>query len=372
MLKKFTVENFKNFKNELVFDLANSKKFLFNEECVKGSISNKSIIYGPNGSGKSNLGFAIFDIVSHLTDKNKGTDLYNNYLYAGGIGNSYATFTYTFEFDSIDIFYTYGKKSQNELVFEQLFINNKPVISYNSRISTQAEFNIKGAENLNPDLKGSKISAIKYLMSNSVLEENEDNKLLIKLIDFVERMLYFRSLGQNNYIGYDLGSTILDRFIVDDNHLDDFEKFLNESGITCKLTTKEVNGQNELMVDIEGKTLRFFDIASTGTRSLSLYYFWLQSLRQNNEVSFLFIDEFDAYYHHTLSRKLVKELKDITSQVVLTTHNVSIMNNDLLRPDCYYILENAKIAPLHEILKDRELRKAHNLEKMYKAGVFSE
>ena len=45
------------------------------------------------------------------------------------------------------------------------------------------------------------------------------------------------------------------------------------------------------------------------------------------------------------------------------------MSNDILRPDCYFILKNNKISSLDKTTT-KELRRAHNLEKMYKAGAF--
>ncbi len=55
-------------------------------------------------------------------------------------------------------------------------------------------------------------------------------------------MLYFRSLQENVYQGLDVGSSdILDN-IVKRNNVADFELFLNEAGIECKLAiVKEVN-----------------------------------------------------------------------------------------------------------------------------------
>ena len=55
---------------------------------------------------------------------------------------------------------------------------------------------------------------------------------------------------------------------------------------------------------------------------------------------------------------------------ILTTHNTSIMSNEILRPDCYFIMKNDSIKPLSKTTM-KELREAHNLEKMYKAGVFN-
>ena len=71
MLRKFSVSNFKCFKDKFEFDLSSAKNYTFNTDCVKNGIVNCSIVYGYNGSGKSNLGLAIFDIIEHLTDNNR-------------------------------------------------------------------------------------------------------------------------------------------------------------------------------------------------------------------------------------------------------------------------------------------------------------
>ena len=80
MLKRFEVENFKGFKDRIVFDLT-AREYSFNPLLVDRGIVNKAIIYGKNGIGKSSLGIALFDIVSHLTDKEKMPSMYlSNYI----------------------------------------------------------------------------------------------------------------------------------------------------------------------------------------------------------------------------------------------------------------------------------------------------
>ena len=54
---------------------------------------------------------------------------------------------------------------------------------------------------------------------------------------------------------------------------------------------------------------------------------------------------------------------------MLTTHNTSIITNDLLRPDCYFLMSKHSIRSLSKSTS-KELREAHNIEKMYKAGSF--
>ena len=70
MLKKFEVENFKGFSKRLVFDLT-ARDYEFNQNLTENGIVKKAIIYGKNGVGKSTLGIALFDIISHLTDKER-------------------------------------------------------------------------------------------------------------------------------------------------------------------------------------------------------------------------------------------------------------------------------------------------------------
>ncbi len=69
MLTKFEVTNFKNFDKKLTLDFKNTNGYQFNTECVENNTVKKALVYGHNGIGKSNLGLAVFDIVSHLTDK---------------------------------------------------------------------------------------------------------------------------------------------------------------------------------------------------------------------------------------------------------------------------------------------------------------
>lgn len=89
------------------------------------------------------------------------------------------------------------------------------------------------------------------------------------------------------------------------------------------------------------------------------------------KASLVYIDEFDAFYHFELSKevqKLLNKLKRV--QIFTTTHNTDLMSNDLLRPDCYFLLHDYKITSLSK-LTDKKIRKAHYLQKMYKAGVFN-
>ncbi len=369
MLTKFSVSNFKSFNEEFVFDLQNTNGYNFNKESVFEGIVENAIVYGKNGVGKSNLGLAIFDIISHLTDTEHGDSEYDYYLNALN-PSKFATFRYEFLIDSKKIVYIYKKSDNKNIVYESFSIGETLIAEIDREVSSKAKINLKGAESLNNDIKNVNLSVLKYLKNNSVLAEDDVfNKGFLCFFKFIEGMLFFRSLDGNAYLGIEVGSRGIQEDIIERGNVKDLESFLNIAGIECKLKVVKESEKNIIAFDFDGKTISFYKIASQGTKALTLFYFWLQRLKEQSKVTFLFIDEFDAFYHHELSKLIVEELKKLDMQFVLTTHNTSIMTNDLLRPDCYFVMNKHTIKPLSK-RTDKELREAHNLEKMYKAGSF--
>lgn len=369
MLTKFKVSHFKSFGENFEIDFTKSKKYDFNTECIKNGVINNAIVYGKNGVGKSNLGFAIFDIVGHLTDKNRKGEYYDNYINAE-INTLFVHFFYEFHFGKDIVVYEYKKTDYETIEYEKFSINGE-ILAFIDRQNKENKtiITFKGSENLKTELNNNKLSILNYIRYNSQLEKNEVNGTFYEFLSFIERMLFFRSLGRNEYIGLEIGSTDIEQDIIGKKLVPEFESFLNNAGIECKLKVIRKVGESNLYFDFGKRQIPFFEIASQGTTSLILFYFWLQKIKENGKVSFLFIDEFDAFYHHELSELIVEELKKTRVQFVLTTHNTSIMSNDLLRPDCYFVMNKEKISSLPN-LTDKELREGHNLEKIYKANGF--
>ena len=367
MLKKFSVENFKGFKDKITLDIGTPSNYSFNSEIIENSCITKGIIYGINSCGKSNLGLAIFDIITHLTEKQKLLESYDFYLNMSG-RKSFAEFEYTFVFDGHEVVYKYSKMDVNSLKSESLSIDGKEVIFFD--FLTRDGFTLlEGSDTLNASIRNeSPISRVKYVNSNSILSDNVQNQVFKKFIDFVERMLLFYSLDSRGYEGFMNGSESIAEGIVNSGKVKDFQKFLKENDIDYELYGCEVDGRKAVYCHFDNKDADFFKIASTGTRSLALFYYWYIRMEK---ASFVFIDEFDAFYHYELSESVQKRLRRISDvQVFTTTHNTDLMSNDLLRPDCYFLLENNSINAISE-LTEKELRQAHNLQKMYKAGAFN-
>ena len=369
MLKKFSVTNFKNFKTKLVFDLSKPANYEFNSEIVRDNTITKGIIYGMNGSGKSNLALAIFDIVLHLTDKEKSIDKYYPYLNLDS-NKKEADFEYVFEFDGSELIYQYSKTDPLSLVNEKVIIDRQEVINYDY-LRKSGYTNLSGAEKFqllsSLSNESDKLSRVKYIKSNTILNDTKDNKVFLAFTSFVDKMLMFCSIDEKRYQGFDICENSFTEGIVKDGKVKELELFLNEKHINYNLIAFDVGGQKELYCKFDNSSVPFRLVASTGTQALSLFYYRYLKMSQ---ASFVFIDDFDAFYYFKLSKELVIMVKQLTgTQVFFTTHNTDLLSNELMRPDVYFEIYNNKINSL-EKKTDKEIRFAHNIQKMFKADTF--
>ncbi|MBO4540356.1 MAG: ATP-binding protein, partial [Bacilli bacterium] len=224
-----------------------------------------------------------------------------------------------------------------------------------------------GSENLNLN-DNSFISRVKFIMNSAILDERDHRNHVLALFKrFVNGMLLFYSLRENGFIGFREKGYQIEDIIVGAGKTKDFEEFLSRSGPKLTLVNRISPEGKKIYVKYQNGEVPFFTVASTGMVSLILFYSWLISL---DGCSFVFIDEFDAFYHHDLAELIIRELLHHEEiQIFATTHNTDLMSNDLLRPDSYFILNDRDIKSLNHCT-ERDLRFAHNLQKMYKAGAF--
>ena len=281
------------------------------------------------------MGYALFDIVNVLTNKNIEPMQINpaSFLNADSDGKN-ARFEYVFEKDKKIISFIYEKSAPKTLAYEELKINEELIYSYNFINKEKCFDNLSliNAENLNLEYLDDNLSILRYIASNT----NQPEDSLVRFVmDYVSHMLWFRSLQENGYIGYTTGVEDIYTWIVDNNLAKEFSAFLKEvAGVDKELEVLNVEGPvpSKMLIEKHKRSaLRFQDVASSGTRSLALFFYWSYRF---NDVSFLFLDEFDAFYHFDLAKNIVRYLlKNETIQAIFTTHNSFLASNDLLRPD---------------------------------------
>lgn len=362
MLTKFAVSNYRGFKEKIELDLTKHANYEFNTFAIKDGIIKNGIIFGPNGCGKSNLGLAIFDIEYHLSQKHKKLDYFSNYVYAGSL-DRVVDFEYGFKFGNNDVDYYYSKSENGTLQSEKLIVNGEIWIDTASDtvVNTQL-FKLNKSTISALRENNNNVSIVSFLLSSHPL--SKDN-VLIQLNEFVNSMLWFRSLERNEFIGIDTKIIRLDEHIISNGYLEDFRNFIEiVSGQKFEMVASE--DEKTIFCKYGDCFVEMDEIVSTGTCSLKLLYYWLTKMQ---EASFVFVDEFDAFYHFRLAMDICRKLFALEAQVFLSSHNTSLITNELLRPDCYFIIADGEIKPLNECT-EKELRFGHNLEKMFRGGTF--
>ncbi|WP_432633405.1 AAA family ATPase [Brachyspira sp.] len=106
MFKSITVGNFRAFSEKVTLDFSQVGKYDFNPEAIKNGLVKTAIMYGKNAGGKSSIAYAIFDIVSNLTDKFMGISHDENYKNEFNIDKP-VTFEYNFKFRDKEVKYIY-------------------------------------------------------------------------------------------------------------------------------------------------------------------------------------------------------------------------------------------------------------------------
>ncbi|WP_440339679.1 AAA family ATPase [Megasphaera sp.] len=366
-LKKFSVKNFKNFKNTFTIDFSDVKDYHYSTQCISQGLIKNAIIYGKNAVGKTNFGLAIADITYHLVDKNGIAKSIINYCNADA-DSDVVSFSYVFQREHDEITYKYSKKTAKELVLEELWLNDRLVFSFDYIKQTGDFSHLKEyqLDTLNWEFRDSGISVLRYMANKLPLDGKNPVKEVMK---FVSGMLWFRSLGNNNeFVGFSTVTESMVDYIIKNGFVHEFEEFLNTYGVHEQIcAASQADGKKSLFFK-HTRLVPFFE-ASNGTCALLTFFYWY---KQSEHISFLFIDEFDAFYHYELAEKIVKLLEEkFPIQTILTSHNTGLLSNRIMRPDCYFLLIPDKIISLANAT-DRELREGYNLENLMKHGEFDE
>lgn len=361
MLKKFTVSNYKNFKDEISLDFSKIGEYSFNADCL--SIR---LIYGRNATGKTNFGRALLDIKILLYGMFRNDE---NSVLINADSQDTAKFIYEFQFGSDEVVYKYSRFANTELCDEELYINGEAIFKCdfkNSKFDFQG-LSIISAETVNTKRYLNKdemdneyvLPFLRWLINNTAFS---DDSVLIQLSKYVRKMDMIT-------VGHDLlysNRNFLEN-LKNPVYLHNFEDFLNLMGIECKLVLKELpDGQVELYF-AHKKLVPFYSTASSGTLALTSLY---QKIVSN--PSLIYIDDFAAFYHYEMAEKLICYFKDKypECQFIMTSHNTNLMTNKIVRPDCLFILSSRGTLTALCDATERELREGHNLEKMYISGEF--
>ena len=379
MLRKFEVSNYKTFKDKISLDFGDIGGYQFSTECIYDGYISKMLIYGRNATGKTNLGKALMDIQRLLFGLRRLRED-RSFLNADSVEET-AVFSYEFIFDGQKVVYRYGRCSDTTLKWEELEINDELIFScdFSARqfnfdnlsyikveTANTERYRLSLDERESDDGDEIELPFMRWLVNNVALEKNS---VLLKMFNYVRRMVF---ISAGNHI-WPRQSKAYDTFfekLEERKGLQEIEQFFNEMGIECQLILRKLpDGQRELYFYHE-RLVPFFETASSGT--LALFDLYRRLVAPMREASFIYLDEFDAFYHYEMAENVIRFFKKRYSkcQIILTSHNTNLMTNRLMRPDCLFILSSFGTLTALCNATERELREGHNLEKMYISGEF--
>lgn len=427
MLKRFSVTNFSSFKDEQTFDLTAGKTTVLKEhvsEFRDVNILKTGVVYGANASGKSNLIKSIDFAKSIIVNDLSGVDTYKKHFrLCESSPKKESSFEFEIEIDGQ--FYSYGFSAhlqKKEIVEEWLFAIKKSATKLifqrnGSKITL-------GTPLLTPEAKSRfeiYSDDMKHQYSQLFLTEIASKELTLdaaliinKLFEWIENKLVIiypddkfngmRSINQDvakslfKYLAkFDTGVVAIDSINEDfetglknippslksrfENELlknDAEEIIIHGIGSDAEYITVYKDSDGELQLRklglVHGKTIReTFELKdeSDGTRRL------LDFIPLINKFSLGFtilIDEFDRSLHPKLTReffKLFYDVNDMNSQLIVTTHESTLLDLKLLRRDEIWFVEkgSSDSSTLFSLNKFKE-RYDTKVEKAYLLGRY--
>lgn len=412
MLIEFSVTNFRSFKEKQTLTLAASKYFRehgeFNcfDSGVKGlpKLLRSAVIYGPNASGKSNLiaslSFVKFmvlsstkkiqegdelDIVPFLLDqtsKDKDSEFELIFL-EGGIRYQYGFalnrkrvcrewliaypegrpqkwFERVYKPDTNVDTYEFGLKFQGGRLRQDWKSATRSNALF---LSVAVQFN---SEQLKPIFNWFQkrlrtINSPIFLRPEytiSICEKENGKKSVIDFLNAADLSIADLAIDKENVshenLPEDVPNAIKEKLRKDKSNLDLIDlKFMHKNSETGELVP--INVQNE----------------SQGTKNLFAFAGpWLDVIG-NDKI--LFVDEIDSSLHPLIVHQLVRLLHRSGSkaQLVFTTHDTTILSQDIMRRDQIWFIEKdksnaSKLYPL----SDFKVREHEALERGYLHGRY--
>lgn len=378
MITRFSVSNYRSFKNKIMIDFSKVGGYQYNQECLIEDLIGKMLVFGRNAVGKTNLGMAIIDIaLSPWRIVGEETSFVNADSSAKA-----ALFEYEFKFGTNIVVYRYSKTSGVNILQEDLVVNGEEIFSchYESSEYSFKGLKIVGAETAMTERfvethqksekeveAESKQSFLQWLFNNVGLSSDS---VLLEMDSYIKRMKFVSNISVQGIRPKRMYQGFFER-LAEDDKLKNFESFMNAMGVDEKYRIKKLPDGTWELYCVHGRLIPFYENASSGTIALMNLY---RRLVVDKASSFVFLDEFDAFYHYEMANRLLKFFCSHYPhcQIVFTTHNTNLMTNRLIRPDCISILSgDGRLTPLCEATT-RELREGHNLEKMYVSGEFED
>jgi len=392
MLMSFSFSNFLSFKDKETISFETNKKSnrLSEQVLLDGNnkINKGLVCFGANASGKTNLIRTIASIrriiITNFKEKNK----YNTFKINNN--NQISSFEFKFSIDGEILFYEILIDFENDIIiseklhngkkhgvyFDRYYDNDKIIISTSKKLSKEDKkfFDVYSMDfNTNQDDKYKSYFFLRYVAKKRsdesdyykayknvfgeilkiiviysdtefggilrMLEDNNDftrfKELLqiykIDISDLVKEEVPMESIMPSDK---DMQDNIYD-LVNQLEKNDDFQ--ISISGMLISFTKN-----NDGEIKVHKLTLRhgsddIFEYYEESEGTRRLFDLLPLLLLPKDRDALVLIDEIDQSLHTLLTQKLIKDLFDISHtskyQFLITTHDVNLLNQELLRGD---------------------------------------
>lgn len=407
MLLNFKVKNFRSIKDEITLDLqATSDKTMKSQavfEQGRTPLLKMAAIYGPNASGKSNLfkAFAVFRmmILESLLRSNTTTDLPNEFFkLSSETENKPSFFEMTFLIGE-EIF-IYGFELNKKKICAEWLKQKKGNKNLFERKEQEIESNKNYFQEASVALKNQTTERVLFL---TVLASN-NGKISKQIINFLQKINLIFGAERGNTLNFSFG-----QFLSDPVMAEKMKNFIvmADFGVTdIKANEKMVSAKEVREIPDKFKELLFREDSKIAERSLQLFHkkygkegeeikdepldFFTEESNGTQQWfalsaplidtleggKILFIDEVDAGLHPLLCQYLTlifnsEEKNQKNAQLILTTHDISLLKDDFLRRDQIYFTEKNKQGATELFsLADISERKGVDFAKRYLEGRY--
>ncbi|MCJ0932943.1 AAA family ATPase [Virgibacillus halodenitrificans] len=377
MLIEFTIENFRSIKESTTFSMQTApylKRLKDSNTLLTEPINllKSSIIFGANGSGKTNLIRAIETVRLLLLNYERkpmrtlNTLPFQPFKMIEGYEDSYTLFELTFYLKE-DI-YKYTIKYNDEKIYSEALylVREEDVTIFERDRNNNDDGYIYNLGEGIDDLKSKTRDTSPYL---SVLADN-NNKLAMDIVLWVLEDILI--IGPNPNVGNykSLLEKLEDKVIknklinflkIADFNIVDFELRKRQEKFPAKykevLKILEIPEEEETLETIDLFTIykkynknnvedgySYLDVdsyESRGTQKMIIISLILIDAFENGKT--IFIDEFDNAFHLEISQFLLKlfnsNLYNNNSQFIMNTHDLSLMDSNILRVDQVWFVE---------------------------------
>lgn len=408
MFISFTAKNFRSIKGKIVLDLQSTNDTVMKESAVfeskNVSLLKSTAIYGPNASGKSNImkAFVAFKdmVVNSFLLANTTKPLPNQFFeLCPGTENKPSFFEFKFLIDNE--IYIYGFEIDKQKICKEWLKQEKGKKTLFNRVEQTIETNKNYFKEGTAVLKKQTVERALFL---SVLSNNNAT-LSRKIIQTIQNISYISGVNRGETMDDAFGMFLaggpfaekMKNFIAeadfgvidieanqkmvlakDIQHIPDkFKELLfKEDSKIAQRSLKFLHKKYDKDRHEVGTTaLDFFSQESEGTQQM----FALSSpiLKALSNGTTLLIDEIDSSLHPILCQYLISlfnspKTNPHNAQLVFTTHDISLLDEKLLRRDQIYFTDKNKYGETQLYsLSDVKERKGVNFLKRYMEGRYN-